>query len=138
MEHQVVLEIWNKLFIVRYLSFSYPYFLQPTEVLKQLFSVLSELTVQELPLPVTQWLAWWLLGIAFIGWDSKRNLLIVKTVHAVGSTVWVDKSNEGMMEGDASSLSHGGELHTCQVLFMLESVQVLNPPPKKKQKKAIY
>lgn len=30
------------------------------------FSVLSELTVHELSLPVAQWLAWRLLGMAFL------------------------------------------------------------------------
>lgn len=29
-------------------------------------SVLSELAVHELPFPFTQWLAWWLLGMAFL------------------------------------------------------------------------
>lgn len=41
----------------------------------------------------------------YIGWHHKRDLLIIKAVHAVGSTAWVVKSNEGMMEGDTSSSS---------------------------------
>lgn len=41
----------------------------------------------------------------YIGWHHKGDLLIIKAVHGVGSTVQVDKSNEGTMEGDTSSLS---------------------------------
>lgn len=54
-------------------------------------------------------------------WHHKGDLLIVKAVHVVGSTVWVDKSNKETMEEDTSSLSlarsHRGDLHTCQVLI---------------------
>lgn len=46
----------------------------------------------------------------YIGWQHIRDLLIVKAVHAVGSTAWVVKSNEGMMEGDTSSLALTGEI----------------------------
>lgn len=50
----------------------------------------------------------------YIGWHHKGDLLIIKAVHVVGSTVQVDKSNEGTREGDTSSLSLAltGEIST--------------------------
>lgn len=82
MEYQVVgLEIRDKLFIIRNLSFSNPDLLKLTQVLKELFCVLVKLRVRKLPLPVTMG-----TDLTVRHWSARvrghqGNLLVVEAIH---------------------------------------------------------
>lgn len=84
MKHQVIgLEIWDKLLIIRNLSFCDPYFLELDQILKKFFCVLSQPRVHKLPLPVAR-TSLRFLCVTFTLWDHKRDLLVIKAVHVEG------------------------------------------------------
>lgn len=84
MKHQVIgLEIWDKLLVIRNLSFCDPDFLKLDQILKEFFCVLSQLCVHELPFPLVE-TSLCSLSITFLLGDCERDLLVIKAVHVAG------------------------------------------------------